>query len=326
MSEAQPIVVVGSAAFDDIETPFGKVERVLGGSTLYFAAAASLFAPVRVVSVVGDDMDLGQLRFLQERRVDLSGLLVESGKTFAWGGRYDYDLNATETTFTDLNVYADFHPSLPEHYRDSEFVFLANIDPVLQREVLGQVRRPLLTMMDTMNYWLSSAREAVVEVMRLVDVVSINETEVRMFAGTSSVVRGVREILALGPKAVLVKKGEYGSVLITTDEYFVAPAFPLDDVHDPTGAGDSFAGGFMGYLARTGDLSPAALRRAVIHGAAVASFTVERFSLDRLRSLTAEEVRGRVAQMRRLTHFDEEAVLDAADVAAATAGEEGDRR
>lgn len=326
MSEAQPIVVVGSVAFDDIETPFGKVERVLGGSTLYFAAAASLFAPVRVVAVVGEDMDLGDLRFLEARGVDLSGLQVEPGKTFAWGGRYDYDLNATETLFTDLNVYGDFHPRLPAHYQDSEFVFLANIHPALQREVLTQVRRPRLTMMDTMNLWLNIEREAVVEVMRLVDMVSINESEVRLFAGTSSVVRGVREILKLGPRAVLVKKGEYGSVMITADEYFVAPAFPLEDVHDPTGAGDSFAGGFLGYLARSGDLSPAAMRRAVIHGAAVASFTVERFSLDRLRSLTAADVRGRVGEMRRLTHFEEDAGPVTAGTPAAATAEGGARR
>lgn len=300
-----PILVVGSVAFDDVETPFGKVEHVLGGSTLYFAAAAGLFAPVRVVSVVGTDMDLADLRFLQERGVDLAGLQVEQGDTFHWAGRYDYDLNATETLATDLNVYADFHPRLPVGYADSEFVFLANIHPALQREVVTQVKNPRLTMMDTMNLWLTIERDAVIETMRLVDMVSINESEVRLFAGTSSVLKGVRQILDLGPRAVLVKKGEYGSVMITRDEYFVAPAYPLEDVHDPTGAGDSFAGGFMGYLARHGDLSTASLRRAVIHGSAVASFTVERFSLDRLRDLTAAEVGARVEEFRKLTHFGE---------------------
>lgn len=300
-----PILVVGSVAFDDVETPFGTVEHVLGGSTLYFAAAAGLFAPVRVVSVVGTDMDLADLRFLEDRGVDLAGLQVEQGETFHWAGRYDYDLNATETLATDLNVYADFHPRLPDGYADSEFVFLANIHPALQREVLTQVNNPRLTMMDTMNLWLTIERDAVIETMRLVDMVSINETEVRMFAGTSSVLKGARHILDLGPRAVLVKKGEYGSVMITKDEYFVAPAYPLEDVHDPTGAGDSFAGGFMGYLARHGDLSTASLRRAVIHGSAVASFTVERFSLDRLRDLTAEDVSARVEEFRRLTHFGE---------------------
>jgi sugar/nucleoside kinase (ribokinase family) len=299
------IVVVGSVAFDNIETPFGKVERVLGGSTLYFAAAAGLFAPVRVVSVVGQDFDLGALRFLEERNVDFTGLQVKAGKTFAWGGRYDYDLNATDTLFTDLNVYADFHPRLPESYVDSDFVFLANIHPVLQREVLTQVRNPRLTMMDTMNLWINTERDAVVEVLRLVDMVSINESEVRLFAGTSSVVKGARQILDLGPRAVLVKKGEYGSVMITRDEYFVAPAYPLEEVYDPTGAGDSFAGGFMGYLAHDGQLSTGAMRRAVIHGSAVASYTVEKFSLDRLRNLTMGDVSRRVTEFRLLTHFED---------------------
>jgi sugar/nucleoside kinase (ribokinase family) len=309
VDENNAILVVGSVAFDDVETPFGKVDRVLGGSTLYFSAAASFFAPVRVVSVVGRDMNLEDLRFLQERGVDLTGLQVEDGKTFAWGGRYDYDLNHTETLFTDLNVYADFHPRLPAGWEDTQYVFLANIHPVLQREVLTQTRRPRLAMMDTMNLWLNIERDAVIEVMRLVDMVSINESEVRLFAGTSSVVKGARQILDLGPRAVLVKKGEYGSVMITRDDYFVAPAFPIEEVYDPTGAGDSFAGGFLGHLARGGQLTAEAMRRAVIYGSAVASFTVERFSLDRLRTLTVGELNRRVADFRRLTHFEDDLVV-----------------
>jgi sugar/nucleoside kinase (ribokinase family) len=309
VTQNNEILVVGSVAFDDVETPFGKVERVLGGSTLYFAASAGLFAPVRVVSVVGQDMDLNDLRFLQERGVDMAGLQVEPGKTFAWGGRYDYDLNHTETLFTDLNVYADFHPVLPRGWEETPFVFLANIHPVLQREVLSQARNPRLTMMDTMNLWLNVERDAVVDVMRMVDLVSINESEVRLFAGTSSVVRGARQILELGPRAVLVKKGEYGSAMITRDDYFVAPAFPIEEVYDPTGAGDSFAGGFMGYLARGDDVSQSAMRRAVIHGSAVASYTVEQFSLDRLRTLTPGEISRRVTEFRRLTHFEDEVLL-----------------
>lgn len=306
MSSSNNILVVGSVAFDDVETPFGAAEHVLGGSTLYFAAAAGLFAPVRVVSVVGQDMDLADLRFLQDRGVDLAGLQVAEGKTFHWAGSYDYDLNETTTLATDLNVYGDFHPSLPSGYAESEFVFLANIHPALQREVLSQTRAPRLTMMDTMNLWLNIEREAVIETMRLVDMVSINEAEVRLFAGTASLMKGVRRILDLGPRAVLVKKGEYGAVMVTREDYFVAPAFPLEEVYDPTGAGDSFAGGFMGYLARAGDLSAPSLRRAVIHGSAVASFTVERFSLDRLRDLTLEQVGERVAAFRRLTHFEDD--------------------
>ncbi|MBI2760785.1 MAG: sugar kinase, partial [Chloroflexi bacterium] len=258
------ILVVGSVAFDDIETPFGKVEHVLGGSTSYFSAAASLYAPVRVVSVVGDDMPLDLLDFLRERGVDLRGLQVEEGETFYWGGKYDYDLNSTETLFTNLGVYADFHPTLPENYASSEFVFCANIHPALQQEVLSQCTNPRVTMLDSMNLWINTERTALIETMGMVDIVSINEAEVRMLAGTSSVQVGARRILALGPKAVLVKRSEYGAALFTEDDYFVAPAFPLEEVRDPTGAGDSFAGGFLGYLARhDGEITPSVLRKAV---------------------------------------------------------------
>jgi sugar/nucleoside kinase (ribokinase family) len=305
------ILVVGSVAYDDVATPFGAVTRVLGGTTLYFSAAAGLFAPVRVVSVVGGDFPLDQIRFLRDRGVDFTGLQVEPGETFAWGGRYDYDLNSTETMFTRLGVYEGFHPHLPEGYADSPFVFLANIQPDLQREVLQQCRNPRLSVMDTMNLWINTQRDSVVETMRRVDMVSINESEVRLFAGTSSVVKAARQILEFGPRVVLVKKGEYGCVMITRDDYFVAPAFPVEDVYDPTGAGDSFAGGFLGYLARNGDLSTEAMRRAVIYGSAVASFTVQRFSLDRLRDLTRAEVDRRVGEFRRLVHFEEEVIAGA---------------
>jgi sugar/nucleoside kinase (ribokinase family) len=305
------ILVVGSAAFDDIETPFGKVEGVLGGSTSYFAAAASLYAPVRVVSVVGTDFPPDAYDFLTARGVDLRGLQRIEGKTFRWGGRYDYDLNVTHTTFTDLNVYADFHPVLPDGYAESNFVFCANIHPTLQREVLSQVRNPRMTMMDTMNLWIDTERKALVETMSMVDMVSINESEVRMLAGTSSVVTGARRIIGMGPTAVLVKKGEYGAVLFTEDEYFVAPAYPLEEVRDPTGAGDSFAGGFMGYLAaHEGEITASVLRKAIIHGSAVASFTVEEFSVERLRRLTRAELEQRYREFRRFTHFDDEVMRD----------------
>lgn len=304
MAEGPPILVVGSAAFDDLETPFGKVENILGGSTFYFSAAASLYTTVRVVSVVGMDMDLAELDFLRERGVDLSGLQIAEGKTFHWSGRYDYDLNVTHTLATDLNVYSDFHPDLPDRYEQSPFVFLANIHPALQREVLTQVKNPRLTMMDTMNLWLNTERDAVIETMRMVDMVSINESEVRLFAGTPSVLKGARTILELGPKAVLVKKGEYGAVMITRDDYFVVPAYPLEEVFDPTGAGDSFAGGFMGSLARNGDISRSTMRQAIVHGSSVASFTVEKFGMERLKTLTLDEVQRRVTEFRNLTHFE----------------------
>jgi sugar/nucleoside kinase (ribokinase family) len=301
------ILVVGSVAFDDVETPFGKVQGVLGGSTSYFTAAASLYAPVRIVSVVGSDFPTDTYDFLKARGVDLRGLQVEEGKTFRWGGRYDYDLNVTHTLFTDLNVYADFHPHLPAEYRDSEFVFCANIHPALQREVLSQMHTPKLTMLDTMNLWIDTEREALVQTMSMVDMVSINESEVRMLTRTSSVVTGARRIIGMGPKAVLVKKGEYGAVMVTENDYFVAPAYPLEEVYDPTGAGDSFAGGFMGYLAQhPGEVTPAVLKKAIVHGSAVASFTVEQFSVDRLRRLTRAELEARFREFRIFTHFDDE--------------------
>ncbi|HLZ70967.1 MAG TPA: PfkB family carbohydrate kinase [Dehalococcoidia bacterium] len=299
------ILVVGSAAFDDIETPFGRAEHVLGGSSIYFSAAASLFSPVRLVAVVGDDMPEHAYDFLAERGVDLGGLQRVPGKTFFWAGRYDYDLNTTETLTTELNVFADFQPELPADYAETPFVFLANIHPGLQRGVLEQARAPRLTMMDSMNLWIQTERDAVEAMMRRVDFVSINETEARMFAGTSSVVAAARHILGLGPRGVLVKKGEYGVVLFTEDDYFAAPAYPLQEVYDPTGAGDSFAGGFMGYIAQAEAVTPLTLKQAVIYGSAVASFTVQAFGVERLRSLTRAEVEQRCREFRRFTYFGE---------------------
>jgi sugar/nucleoside kinase (ribokinase family) len=300
------ILVVGTVGFDDIETPFGSVRGVLGGSASYFAAAASLYAPVRLVAVVGSDMPSDTLDFLRERGVDLRGLQVAEGKTFRWGGRYGYDLNSRDTLFTELGVYEGFRPVTHPDYAESEFVFLANIHPALQQQVLGQVRRPRLTMMDSMNLWIETARDALTDTMRRVDMVCLNDSEAREFAGTSSLLTAARRILALGPKVVLIKKGECGAVMVTDDEYFVAPAYPLEEARDPTGAGDSFAGGFLGYLAQhDGDITPDVLKRAVIHGSAVASFTVEEFSLDRLRRLTRAEVERRYWEFTRLTYFDD---------------------
>jgi sugar/nucleoside kinase (ribokinase family) len=303
-AEPNEILVVGSLGFDDIETPFGRAEHVLGGSTVYFSAAASLFAPVKVVSVVGTDMPLESFDFLRDRGVDLAGLQVADGRTFHWAGRYDYDLNSRETLATDLNVYADFHPKLPAGYENSGFVFLANIHPALQQEVLRQVRAPRLTVMDTMNLWIDIERDALLDTMRMVNMVSLNEEEARMLSGSNSLVAAARFILDLGPRVVLIKKGENGCAMITREGYFMAPAYPLEEVYDPTGAGDSFAGGFMGYLASCGELSDESLRRAVVQGSAVASFTVERFSVDRLRNLSREEIDRRYAEFRRLTLFE----------------------
>lgn len=298
------ILVVGSLGFDDIETPFGRADHVLGGSTVYFSAAASLFAPVNVVSVVGTDMPLDSFDFLSRRAVDLKGLQVVEGKTFHWAGRYDYDLNSRETLATDLNVYADFHPTLPEGYERSDFVFLANIHPSLQREILQQTRNPRLTVMDTMNLWIEQERDALLETMRLVNMVSLNDEEARQLSGSSSLVSAARFILGLGPRVVLIKKGENGCLMITPEGYFMAPAYPLEEVADPTGAGDSFAGGFLGYLSCAPDLNDEQLRRAVVYGSAVASFTVERFSVDRLRDLTREEIDRRFREFRQFTFFE----------------------
>jgi sugar/nucleoside kinase (ribokinase family) len=299
------ILVVGSAAFDDIETPFGRAQHVLGGSSIYFSAAASLFAPVNLVAVVGEDMPADAYDFLAERGVDLAGLQVADGRTFHWSGRYDYDLNETVTLATDLNVFGDFQPAISGAYAESPYVFLANIHPELQQGVLRQARTPRLAMMDSMNLWIKTDRAAVEATMRRVDIVSINESEARMFANTFSVVSAARSILALGPRMVLVKKGEYGVVMFTEDDYFAVPAYPLEEVYDPTGAGDSFAGGFMGYLAEAGETSPTTLRRAVVYGSAVASFTVQSFGVERLRTLTRPEVDERYSEFIRFTRFGE---------------------
>lgn len=299
------ILAVGTVALDDIETPFGKVESVIGGSALYFASAAGLYAPVRLVSVIGTDFPIDELEYLHARSVDLAGLEIAAGESFHWAGRYDYDLNATETLDTRLNVYASFDPHLPDGYRDSHFVFLANMDPVMQRRVLLQAGSPKLVMMDTMNYWIASMRDELLETIRMVDMVTLNESELRMLAGSSSLIASARYVLSLGPRVLLVKKGENGAVIFTDSQYFVAPAYPLEEVRDPTGAGDSFAGGFLGYLYSTGSLDGDALKRALIHGCAVASFTVEDFSVRRLRTLTRAELDRRYSEFRSFTQLEE---------------------
>jgi len=298
------VLVVGSVALDTVETPFGRVDEALGGSAVYFSLAASLYAPVGLVGVVGSDFPASHVELLQRRGVDVSGLASQAGRTFRWSGRYDYDLNTTETLDTQLNVFAQFQPSLPPAYRRCPYLFLANIDPGLQASVLAQMDRPTLTMADTMNYWIQGSRDALIEVLRRVDVVTMNESEARLLTQTYSLARAAREILNLGPRAVIVKRGEYGAVVFADTSYFVAPALLLEEVKDPTGAGDSFAGGVMGYLARTGDLSPASLRRAVIHGSAVASFTVGEFSVDGLTDLSLDQVEERYHQFRAITEFE----------------------
>lgn len=298
------LLVVGTIGIDTIETPFGSAENTLGGSAMHFAAAASLYAPVNLVSVIGVDLKESDLDFLRQRHVDTRGVTVAEGLTFRWSGRYGYDMNSRETLETQLNVFADFQPTLPDDYRASKFVFLANMDPKQQRAVLEQVREPTLTMMDTMDLWIRTQRDELVATMRLVDMVTINDSEIRMFAGINSIVAAARQVLDLGPRAVLVKKGENGAVMFTKDnQYFAAPAYPLEDVRDPTGAGDSFAGGFIGYLEQTGNHSPQNLRRAVIYGSIVASFAVESFSITRLQEVTPGDIAERYDRFRRMIDY-----------------------
>jgi sugar/nucleoside kinase (ribokinase family) len=299
------LLVVGSVALDTLETPFGRREDVLGGSASYFSVCASFFTPTRAVAVVGEDFPEEHVRFLASRGVDLAGLVRRPGRTFRWKGRYEFDLNTAHTLETQLNVFAEFRPDLPAHFRDSEYVFLGNIDPDLQRAVLDQVRAPRLVACDTMNFWISSKRESLLRTLRRVDLLFVNDAEARQLAGEHNIVKAAQAILTMGPRRVVVKRGEYGALFFGGDEVFAASAYPLADVFDPTGAGDSFAGGFMGYLARAGRVERAVLRRAIVLGGVLASFAVEEFSLDRLRRLTADEIRGRYGDFRQLGHFDD---------------------
>jgi sugar/nucleoside kinase (ribokinase family) len=299
------LLVVGSVALDSLETPFGRREEILGGSASYFSTCASFFGPTRVVAVVGEDFPEEHVAFLASRGVDLAGLVRKPGRTFRWKGRYEFDLNTAHTLDTQLNVFADFQPDLPDAWRDSEYVFLGNIDPDLQRAVLDQVRAPRFVAADTMNFWIGSKRASLLKTLKRVDLLFVNDAEARQLAGEHNVVKAARKILGFGPRAVVVKRGEYGAIYFSGSEVFAASAYPVPDVFDPTGAGDSFAGGFMGYLARCGREEPAVMRRAIVVGSVLASFTVEQFSLDRLRTLTPAEIRGRYAEARQLAHFDD---------------------
>jgi sugar/nucleoside kinase (ribokinase family) len=308
MTGRSPVLVVGSLGLDTIRTPFGSVSEVLGGTTSYFSLAGSMYTEVQLVGVVGTDFPDDHRQVFEARSIDLRGLQVAEGKTFRWSGEYRFDMNVAETLDTQLNVFADFHPHLPEDYRHTHYVFLANIHPALQLEVLSQVQRPKLVVMDSMNFWIESSKVSLTEVVRRSDIVLLNDGEVRQYTETANLIAGARAILDLGPRAVVVKKGEHGALLVSHDDgVFVAPAYPQEDVRDPTGAGDSFAGGFVGYLASRDDASPQAVRRAMIHGCAVASFTVEDFGVRRLQRLTSEELLDRYATFRNLTHFVDEA-------------------
>ena len=295
------LVVVGSVALDTVETPRGRADEVLGGAALYFSLAASFFTPVRMVGVVGADFPRATLEELRRRNIDLAGVEEAPGTTFRWTGRYHEDVNVRDTLHLDLGVFADFRPKLPEAYRDSQYVFLANIDPVLQASVLDQLRAPGLVGCDTMNHWIVESRPALTSLLSRVGILVINDEEARLLSGERNVVRAAAKILEMGPQAVLIKRGEYGVIQFAGGSIFAVPAFPLEEVTDPTGAGDCFAGGFMGELARSGDTSPAALRRAIVYGSVMGSFVVEDFGPRRLLQLTAEEVDHRYRQFVSLT-------------------------
>jgi len=298
------ILVVGSVALDTVQTPSGKVSDALGGSAVYFSVSASYFTPVNLVAVVGRDFPERHVKLLNKHGVDTSGLQKVKGKTFRWKGHYMHDLNQAHTLDTQLNVFADFSPELPEKHKGSKFVFLANIDPVLQRKVLSQVRRPNVVACDTMNFWIESKRKELIKTLKLVDILVINEAEVRQLAKEKNLVKATKKIFAFGPKALVVKRGEYGALFFTPKHIFSVPAYPLENVVDPTGAGDTFAGGFMGYLAKCGKTDERNLRRAMIFGSVMASFNVEDFSLNRLTALTKAEINKRFEQFKKLTHFD----------------------
>lgn len=299
------LLVVGSMAFDSIKSPFGEVERVIGGSATYFSLAASYLAPVRLVSVVGRDFPKGTLDMLSARGIDLQGLKVAEGDTFHWKGYYEYDLNVAHTVKTDLNVFEDFAPVLPASYRESRYVFLGNIDPKLQLDILAQVREPKIVALDTMNFWIGRSPQLLREVIRSVDIVVINEGEIRELTGEFNLVKGARKVMRMGPGRVVIKRGEYGVLHLSDGEIFAAPAYPLETIFDPTGAGDSFAGGFMGYLAsRDGaGLTEMDYRLATMYGSAIASFTVEAFSTGRLQGLSRGEIDSRLTAFRALTEF-----------------------
>ena len=300
------VLVVGSIALDSVETPHAKAERVLGGSAVFFSGAATLLSNVQVVGVVGQDYPMGDLDFLRERGADLSGVEQADGPSFFWAGRYSDDFNTRETLDTQLGVFADFKPRIPEEFRDAKFVFLGNIAPELQLDVLQQVRAPSIVVCDTMNYWIEGSREALLHLLEHVDILMVNDSEAKLLAGDHNLVRASRWIREHGPSMVVIKKGEHGAALFAEDWLFFAPGYPLDRIFDPTGAGDSFAGGFLGYLAQTINPTQADYRRAMIYGSATGSFAVESFSVDRFRELTESDVLARVAEFKEMTSFEYE--------------------
>lgn len=299
------LLVVGTIAYDSIETPFGKAENVLGGSALHFTNAASFFTDVGIIATVGRDFNLNEISFLQERNVDIKGISIEDGMTFRWEGRYGYDLNQAITLKTELNVIENFKPKIPEEYLSANFVFLANIDPELQGYVIDQFKRPATIVLDTMNFWIENKFSALMDVIKRVDMIVVNESELREITKEYSLIKGAKKIMGLGPSYVIVKRGEYGVFMAERDGLFLAPAYPLEEVFDPTGAGDTFAGGFMGYLANIGTVSTETIKQAIVMGSVMASFNVEDFGIERIKRLRYDEIRERYSSFKRCLHFSD---------------------
>jgi sugar/nucleoside kinase (ribokinase family) len=305
MSSPLPLLVVGSVALDTVHTPAGERHEALGGSASYFALAAIRYAPVRMVAVAGDDFPAAYEQLFRDQGIDLEGLQISPGRTFRWGGRYTDDMNGRVTLFTELNVFESFHPALPERYRRTPVVLLANIAPALQLEVVRQIESPQLVALDTMNYWIESSAEDLVRVLEHTQIFFLNDEEARLFTGKINVLQAAREIQRMGPSLVVIKRGEHGVLCLTPGGWFTLPAFPVEDVRDPTGAGDSFAGGALGYLAsRGGSLDDSCVRQALAHGTAVASHTVHHFGVEGLTGLTASAIRKRVHEVREVCRFD----------------------
>jgi sugar/nucleoside kinase (ribokinase family) len=298
------LLVVGSVAFDAIETPFGKVDRTLGGAASYFALAASHFTPVRIVAIVGDDFTAKDEGVFRGRKIDLTGVEHAPGKTFFWAGRYSQSLSERTTLATELNVFANFRPTLPSAYCDSSFIFLGNIDPTLQRSVLHQVNgKPKVVGLDTMNYWIERTPAELRETLKHTHILMINDDETRQLTGEHNLMRAAKHIFKMGPRTLVIKRGEHGALMVHDKFLFSVPGYPLEEVHDPTGAGDSFAGGFMGALASAGRINPQTLRGAMVYGSVLGSFAVEQFGVERLVHLTRREIHARARRFSQLTSF-----------------------
>lgn len=301
------LVTVGTMAFDAIETPFGKTDKIIGGSATYVAwSASNFYQPIKQVSIIGGDFPQEEINELKARGVDFEGVeVVKDGKSFFWSGRYHMDMNSRDTLITDLNVLAQFNPVIPERYQDCQYLMLGNLGPAIQRSVIQQLKnRPKLIVMDTMNFWMETAWDDLLDTLKLIDVLVINDSEARQLSGEYSIVKGAKKIIQMGPKCVVIKKGEHGAMLFSQDNIFSAPALPIDEVFDPTGAGDTFAGGFIGHLARTGDLSFENMKTAVIVGSSLASFCVEKFGLERMKTVTQDEIKNRMLQFFKLANFE----------------------